>query len=177
MGVWLVGVFFVLSFLFLGCFTFYFEMDAEMSLPPTPAWDLCTTDPCAKPSTPPLLPRPLSWGFLSSSLPSRSAFQPLSSPRLSPSPSSLVTCFSFPSLAACPKTGEAPCNPVRFLLAFFILPKLPLSSSSQGQSMEGRRTPAARISRYMDNGDAGVPVTGAAPSPLATLSCGLGMTF
>lgn len=176
MSGWL-GVCFVLFFFFWGCFTFCFETDAEMSLPSTPAWDLCTTDPCAKPSAPPLLPRLLSWGFLSSALPSRSAFQPLLSPRLSPSPSSLVTCFSFPSLAACPKTGEAPCQPSEVSLGFFILPKLPLSSPSQGQSMEGRRTPAARISRYMDNGDAGVPVTGAAPSPLATLSCGLGMTF
>lgn len=124
MGVWLVGFFFVLSFLFLGCFTFYFEMDAEMSLPPTPAWDLCTTDPCAKPSTPPLLPRPLSWGFLSSSLPSRSAFQPLSSPRLSPSPSSLVTCFSFPSLAACPKTGGSSLQPSEVSLGFFYPPPI-----------------------------------------------------
>lgn len=81
-------------------------MDAEMSLPRTPLHH----SPCAKPSVPHRSPFPV--------------FQPLSSPPSSPSSSSPVACFSFPSLAACPRGGGSSLQPNEVSLGLFYLPQI-----------------------------------------------------
>lgn len=91
---------------FWGCFAiFFFELDAEMSLPPTPAWPLCSLLLFSSPS-----------------------------PRVSqllPSPPPCPPCRHFP-FPACSGVWEAPSNPLRFLLAFFIPPKSPVPFLTQG---------------------------------------------
>lgn len=103
---------------FWGCFTiFFFELDAKMSLPHTPAWPLCSLLLFSSPS-----PRV---------------------PQLLPSPPPCPPCWCFP-FPACAGVWEAPSNPLRFLLAIFILPKSPLPFPTQGR--EG----AAGTSRIME---------------------------
>lgn len=85
---------------------FFFELDAEMSLPPTPAWPLCSLLLFSSPS-----------------------------PRVSqllPSPPPCPPCRHFP-FPACSGVWEAPSNPLRFLLAFFNPPKSPVPFLTQGR--------------------------------------------
>lgn len=106
-----------------------------MSLPHTPL----RHSPCAKPSAPHRSPFP--------------AFQPLSSPPSSPSSSSPVTCFSFPSLAACPRGGGSSLQPNEVSLGLFYLPQITFFFGSP----------------FAGNGAAAVPVTGGcsfAPRPV-----------
>lgn len=77
-----------------------------MSLPHTPAWPLCSLLLFSSPS-----PR-VSW--------------------LLPSPPPCCPCRHFP-FPACPGMWEAPSNPLRFLLAFFILPKSPVPFPARGR--------------------------------------------
>lgn len=158
---------------------FCFETDAEMSLPCTPARALCATDPCAKPSAPHRCPGPRAG--LSQLFPALS--QCVSAALIAsfvPFPSLGGDMFLFSISCSLSWDGGSSLQPSEVSLGFFILPPMPFSSPSQGQSTEGRRTPAACpacISRYMDNGDAVVPTTGAAPSPPGAPSCGPGMPF
>lgn len=85
---------------------FFFELDAEMSLPHTPAWPLC------------------SLSLFSSASPRV--------PQLLPSPPPCPPCWHFP-FPACAGVREAPSNPLKFLLPIFTLPKSPLPFPTQGR--------------------------------------------
>lgn len=107
-----------------GVSLFLFETDAELSLPRTPAWALCATAPCAKPSAPRRCPGPRAG--LSQLFPALS--QCVSATLIAssiPFPILSGDIFLFSISCSLSQDGGSSLQPSEVSLGFFILPLSP----------------------------------------------------